>query len=63
MNPENNPAAKGLAYNNATADARTVGKESDKNYILNRYIFHRNLSALCQSSDDDMIMEVLNEGS
>lgn len=56
---ENTPAAKGLAYNNATEDARLAGKESDIAYIFERFVFHRYASELCQSSKLDEVEEVV----
>lgn len=54
-----NPSAIGQAINLAAADAREHGKESDVTYIYKRYVFWSALCEVIQSSDIDMIQEVI----
>ncbi len=54
-----NPASIGQAINLAAADAREHSKESDVSYIYRRYVFWSALCEVIQSSDIDMIQEVI----
>lgn len=55
-----NPSAIGQAINLAAADAREHNKESDVQYIYQRYVFWSALCEVIQSSDLDVIQDVIN---
>ena len=54
-----NPSAIGQAINLAAADARKQDRESDVNYIYKRYVFWTVVCEAIQSSDVELIQEVI----
>lgn len=52
---------KGQAFNLSVNDAISLGKQGDVKYIYQQFIYYHNLADIVQSSDLDMIAEVLNK--
>ncbi len=55
-----NPSAIGQSINLAAADARKHDKETDITYIYQRFVFWTTVCDAIQSSDVNMIQEVIN---
>ncbi len=55
-----NPSAIGQAINLAAQDARHVNRLDDVNYLYMRYLIWTDICTAIQSSDLDMIEEVIN---
>lgn len=51
---------KGQALNLAVADAISLGRQKDVMYIYERFLFYYEVAAKLQSSDIELIQEVLN---
>lgn len=51
---------KGQAYNNAAEDARATGRLTDIPYLYKRFIIHQHLIDLMQSSDQELIQQVVD---
>lgn len=52
---------KGQAFNLAVNDAVANNNQSDPKYIYQQFIYYYTLADVIQSSDLDMIQEVLNK--
>jgi len=51
---------KGQAYNLAVSDAISKGEQNNPKYIYQQFVYYFTLAGVVQSSDLDMIQEVLN---
>lgn len=51
---------RGQAFNLAVNDAVSNKKQQNPKYIYQQYLYYYNLADIVQSSDIDMIQEVLN---
>lgn len=52
---------KGQAFNLAVNDSISQGKQGDAKFIYQQFIYYYSLAEIVQSSDLDMIQEVLNK--
>jgi hypothetical protein len=60
MESQESKIRKGQAYNLAVNDAISSGRQGDGKYIYQQFIYYHNLATVVQSSEMDMIQEVLN---
>lgn len=58
-----NPSAIGQAINLAAADARKNGEENNPKYVYKRYVYWTAVCDAIQSSDIEMVQEVINDSS
>jgi len=61
MENQESKIRKGQAFNLAVNDAISKSKQSDPRYIYQQFIYYHELAGIVQSSDLDMIAEVLNK--
>lgn len=61
MESQETKIRRGQAFNLAVNDSISQGKQSDVKYIYQQFIYYYSLAEIVQSSDLDMIQEVLNK--
>ncbi len=61
METQETKIRRGQAFNLAVNDSISLRKQKDVKYIYQQFIYYYNLAEIVQSSDLDMIQEVLNK--
>lgn len=61
MESQETKIRRGQAFNLSVNDSISLGKQNDPRYIYQQFIYYYSLAEIVQSSDLDMIQEVLNK--
>lgn len=61
MDTQETKIRKGQAFNLSVNDAISQQKQNDPRYIYQQFIYYYELAGIVQSSDLEMIQEVLNK--